>query len=157
MIAALDGHVRAGGLGLVGACDIALAGPTTSFAFTEVRIGVAPAIISLTTLTRMAPRAASRYYLTGETFGTTVAATAGLITAAVDDTATAVAEVAAALRLCSPQALAETKALTTGPVRADLAARGEEASAQSARLFSSPGGQEGMRAFLERRPPTWVK
>jgi enoyl-CoA hydratase len=156
VIAVLDGHVRAGGIGLVGACDIALAGPATSFAFTEVRIGVAPAIISLTTLARMAPRAVSRYYLTGETFGAPLAAAAGLITAAVDDTATAVAELAAELRLCSPQGLAETKTLTTGPVRADLAARGEQALAQSVRLFGSPDGQEGMHAFLEHRPPSWV-
>ena len=68
VVARVDGHVRAGGVGLVGACDIVVAGPATTFAFTEVRLGLAPAIISLTTLGRMTERAVSRYYLTGETF-----------------------------------------------------------------------------------------
>lgn len=66
VIAAIDGHVRAGGFGLVGACDIAVAGPRSTFALTEARIGVAPAIISLTLLPKLSPRAAARYYLTGE-------------------------------------------------------------------------------------------
>ena len=123
VIVALDGHVRAGGLGLVGASDIALAGPASTFAFTEVRIGVAPAIISLTTLGRMTPRAAARYYLTGEVFGPAAAEAAGLITAVVGDTGAAVAELAESLRACSPQGLAETKALTTRSVQADFAAR----------------------------------
>ena len=69
VIAAVDGHVRAGGMGLVGACDIVVAGPRSTFALTEARIGVAPAIISLTLLPKMSARAAARYYLTGETFG----------------------------------------------------------------------------------------
>ncbi|MDT5144290.1 MAG: enoyl-CoA hydratase, partial [Mycobacterium sp.] len=67
VIVAVDGHVRAGGMGLVAACDIAVAGPRSTFALTEARIGVAPAIISLTLLPKMSARAAARYYLTGET------------------------------------------------------------------------------------------
>ena len=81
----IDGHVRAGGLGLVGACDIVLTGPASTFAFTEARLGLAPAMISLTTLPRLDPRAASRYYLTGETFDAPTAARIGLVTEAVDD------------------------------------------------------------------------
>ena len=77
VLARVDGHVRAGGVGLVGACDIVLAGPATTFAFTEVRLGLAPAIISLTTRSRMTDRGVSRYYLTGETFDAQVAATPG--------------------------------------------------------------------------------
>lgn len=72
VVARIAGAVRAGGLGIVGACDIAVAGRTSSFAFTEVRLGLAPAIISLTTLGRMSERAAARYYLTGETFAVQV-------------------------------------------------------------------------------------
>ena len=97
VIARITGHVRAGGMGIVGACDLAVATETASFAFTEVRIGVTPAIISLTTLDLMQPRAAARYYLTGETFDAAAAAELGLITAAVssgsiDDVVTALAE-----------------------------------------------------------------
>ena len=118
VITRVDGHVRAGGIGLVGASDIALAGPRTTFAFTEVRLGLAPAIISLTTLGRMSERAAARYYLTGETFDATTAAAAGLVTAAVDDVDAELAAVCDALRACSPQGLAETKPLTTAAARA---------------------------------------
>ncbi|MDX6502342.1 MAG: enoyl-CoA hydratase, partial [Blastocatellia bacterium] len=82
VIAAINGHVRAGGFGLVGACDIAVAGPRSTFALTEARIGVAPAIISLTLLPKLSPRAAARYYLTGETFDAGKAAEIGLVTMA---------------------------------------------------------------------------
>jgi len=68
VIVAVDGHVRAGGMGLVAAADLAVAGPRSTFALTEARIGVAPAIISLTLLPKLSARAAARYYLTGETF-----------------------------------------------------------------------------------------
>jgi enoyl-CoA hydratase len=155
VVARVDGHVRAGGLGLIGACDIALAGPASSFAFTEVRLGLAPAIISLTTLGRMTQRAAARYYLTGETFDATTAAACGLVTGAADDVDAALAPILDALRACSPQGLAETKPLTTAAVRADFAARADDVQAQSARLFASDEAREGMLAFLQRRPPAW--
>src|SRR5437588_5436384 len=112
VIAAIDGHVRAGGFGLVGACDIALAGPRSTFALTEARIGVAPAIISLTLLPKMSARAAARYYLTGETFDAAQAAEIGLVTMAADDMDTAVARVVADVGRGSPQGLAASKALT---------------------------------------------
>lgn len=85
VIARVAGHVRAGGLGLVAACDIAAASTESTFAFTEVRIGVAPAVISLTLLPRADPRALARHYLTGERFDAAEAARAGLVTAAGDD------------------------------------------------------------------------
>ncbi len=74
VIGAIDGHVRAGGLGLVGACDIVVAGRNSTFALTEARIGVAPSIISLTLLPKMSARAAGRYFVTGEKFGADEAA-----------------------------------------------------------------------------------
>lgn len=157
VITRLDGHVRAGGIGLVGASDIALAGPRTTFAFTEVRLGLAPAIISLTTLGRMTERAAARYYLTGETFDAAAAQVCGLITAAVDDTAAEIESIGDALRLCSPQGLAETKPLTTEATLAAFDERAEQLQEQSARLFSSEEAREGMLAFLERRLPSWAE
>lgn len=155
VIASIDGNVRAGGLGIVGACDMALASGRASFAFSEVRIGVAPLIISLTTLGRMTERAASRYYLTGETFDATVAAASGLITAAVEDVTAELDRLLSALRQCSPQSLAETKPITTRATRAAIAEHGGDLVAASARLFNSPDAAEGMLAFRERRAPGW--
>ncbi|HEY7010751.1 MAG TPA: enoyl-CoA hydratase-related protein, partial [Jatrophihabitantaceae bacterium] len=157
VVAQLNGHVRAGGIGLVGACDIAIAGPATTFAFTEVRLGLAPAIISLTTLGRMTERAAARYYLTGETFDGRAAAEAGLVTAAVDDAAAEVAALADALRSCSPQGLAETKPLTTAAVRSAFDANADDVQALSQRLFESDEAREGMQAFLQKRAPRWAQ
>jgi enoyl-CoA hydratase len=156
VLARIDGNVRAGGLGIVGACDIALAGPSSSFAFTEVRLGLAPAIISLTTLGRMSERAAARYYLTGETFDAATAAASGLITSAPPDLDAEIATIADALRACSPQALAEIKPLTTRRTLAAFEQRADEVQAQSARLFRSDEAREGMTAFLQRRPPSWA-
>lgn len=156
VVASIDGHVRAGGLGLVGACDIALAGPASTFAFSEVRLGLAPAIISLTTLPRLSPRAAARYYLTGEKFGAPAAAAMGLITEAVADIDAGTLAVLDALRTASPQGLAETKPLLTADLLARFEADGEALAAQSARLFGSAEAAEGMAAFLAKRPPSWA-
>ncbi|HSR86641.1 MAG TPA: enoyl-CoA hydratase family protein [Streptosporangiaceae bacterium] len=156
VVASIDGHVRAGGLGLVGACDIVLAGPASTFAFTEVRLGLAAAMISLTTLPRMDPRAASRYYLTGETFDAPTAARIGLITAAVDDIDTDTMAVLDALRAASPQGLRETKPLLTAALLDGFDAKAEAMADLSARLFGTPEAAEGMAAFLEKRRPSWA-
>jgi enoyl-CoA hydratase len=156
VIGAIDGHVRAGGLGLVGACDIAVAGPRSTFALTEARIGVAPAIISLTLLPKMSARAAARYYLTGETFDAATAAEIGLITVAADDVDAAVAALVADVERASPQGLAASKALTTAAVLARFDHDAERLSADSARLFVSDEAREGMLAFLQKRPPRWA-
>jgi enoyl-CoA hydratase len=153
VIASIDGHVRAGGMGLLGACDIALAGPASTFAFTEVRLGLAPAIISLTTLPRLTARAAGRYYLTGETFDASTAARIGLVTEAVDDIEAATHAMLDALRRASPKGLRETKPLTT---RALTFADADLLTTQSARLFASDEAREGMTSFLEKRPPRWA-
>lgn len=156
VVARVDGHVRAGGLGLVGACDLALAGPAATFAFTEVRLGLAPAIISLTTLTRLDERAAARYLLTGERFDAATAERIGLVTEAPANLDRAVRALTEAFRACSPQGLAETKSLTTRRVREAFEQQGAELRAQSARLFGSEEAREGITAFLEKRPPRWA-
>ncbi|MCV7368336.1 enoyl-CoA hydratase [Mycolicibacterium duvalii] len=156
VIAAVDGHVRAGGLGLVGACDIAVAGPASTFALTEARIGVAPSIISLTLLPKLTARAAARYFLTGEKFGAGVAAEIGLITVAADDVAGTVAQVVSEVRRGSPQGLAASKALTTASILADFDRLAEKLTRESAALFGSAEAREGMLAFLEKRSPTWA-
>jgi enoyl-CoA hydratase len=156
VIVAIDGHVRAGGMGLVGAGDIAVAGPRSTFALTEARIGVAPAIISLTLLPKMSARAAARYYLTGETFDAATAAEIGLITIAADDVDTAVASLVTDIGRASPQGLAASKALTTAAVVAGFDRDAERLSTESARLFVSDEAREGMLAFLQKRPPRWL-
>jgi enoyl-CoA hydratase len=143
-------------MGLVGACDIAIAGTRSTFALTEVRIGVAPAVISLTLLPKMTPRAAARYYLTGETFTARQAAEIGLITEATDDIATAVDAVTSALAKGSPQGLAASKAYTTEAVLAGFDRDATRFAEQSAQLFDSDEAREGMMAFLEKRPPRWA-
>ena len=156
VVARVDGHVRAGGIGVVAACDIAVVGPAATFAFTEVRLGVAPALISLITLNRMTERATARYFLTGETFPGQVAAATGLATAAVEDTEAEVATICDALRLGSPQGLAESKSLTTARTRRAIAQLGESTRSLSQRLFESTEAAEGMQALREKRPPSWA-
>ncbi len=156
VIAAINGHVRAGGFGLVGACDIAVAGPRSTFALTEARIGVAPAIISLTLLPKMSARAAARYYLTGETFDAGQAAEIGLITMAADDVDATVASLVTQVGRGSPQGLAASKALTTAAVLEGFDRDAERLTEESARLFASDEAREGMLAFLQKRPPNWA-
>ncbi|MFE6312554.1 enoyl-CoA hydratase family protein [Streptomyces rochei] len=156
VVARVAGHVRAGGLGLLGACDIAAASTTSTFAFTEVRIGVAPAVISLTLLPRSDPRALARHYLTGERFDAAEAVRTGLVTAAGDDVDAVLAPVLDGVRRASPQALAETKRLLTARVLENFDRDAARLTALSARLFASPQAREGMTAFLERRDPPWV-
>jgi enoyl-CoA hydratase len=156
VIGAIDGHVRAGGLGLVGACDIVVAGRGSTFALTEARIGVAPSIISLTLLPKMSARAAGRYFVTGEKFGADVAAEIGLVTVAVDHVNAAVAELTAEIAKGSPQGLAASKRLTTAPILNAFDNRAEALTRQSAELFVSDEAREGMLSFLQKRPPNWV-
>ncbi|MBZ6258169.1 enoyl-CoA hydratase family protein [Streptomyces olivaceus] len=156
VIARVAGHVRAGGLGLVAACDIAAASAAATFALTEVRIGVAPAVVSLTLLPRTDPRSLARYCLTGERFDAAEAARIGLVTAAGDDVDAVLEPVLDGVRRASPQGLAETKRLLTARVLEAFDRDAADLTALSARLFASPQAREGMTAFLERRDPEWV-
>ncbi|MFJ3585898.1 enoyl-CoA hydratase family protein [Streptomyces sp. NPDC090127] len=151
VVAVVDGHVRAGGLGLLGACDIVVASADSDFALTEARIGVAPAVVSLTLLPKLEPRAAARYYVTGERFGTAQALAMGLVTAAAEE----LDAVLEGLRKGSPQGLAESKRLVTARVLETFERDAEDLVQRSASLFASPQAREGMTAFLERRDPEW--
>ncbi|GHJ39877.1 enoyl-CoA hydratase family protein [Streptomyces sp. TS71-3] len=157
VVARVTGHARAGGLGLLGACDIAVAGPEATFAFTEVRLGVAPALISLPLLPRLDARAASRYWLTGERFDAPEAARIGLLTAAAQDVDAALAPVLDGLRKAAPQALRATKQLVNARVLEAFGSGGDAMAALTARLFGSAEAREGMAAFMERRDPAWVR
>ncbi|WP_028926498.1 enoyl-CoA hydratase-related protein [Pseudonocardia acaciae] len=158
VIARLAGPARAGGVGLVAACDLAVAAEDVSFAFTEVRIGVVPAVISVPLVPRVQPAALYELFLTGEPFDARRAAAIGLITGAVpaDRLDAEVRRYADMLRLGAPGALAGTKDLLRGPsartMPDDLAAMARVSAAN----FASEEGREGVRAFLEKRPPSWV-
>jgi enoyl-CoA hydratase/methylglutaconyl-CoA hydratase len=153
VVAVLAGPVRAGGIGILGACDVVVATDESTFAFTEARLGLAPAVISLTTLPRMTDRAASLTYLSGETFDGREAARIGLVTQAVptDDLEPAVASVVASLAKSTTQGLSETKHLLNSRLLADIDGQGDDLAAMSARLFGSDEAREAMRAFLEKR------
>ncbi|MEV4876165.1 enoyl-CoA hydratase family protein [Streptomyces cyaneofuscatus] len=159
VVARVDGHVRAGGLGLLAACDIAVAGEASSFALTESRLGLAPAVISLTLLPRVDRTAANRYYLTGERFDAAEAARIGLVTVAAGDVDLdkALVPVLDGLRRASPQGLAASKELVTATVLRSFDQYAEDLIARSAALFASEEAREGMTAFLERRDPAWVR
>jgi methylglutaconyl-CoA hydratase len=158
VVARVGGPARAGGLGLIAAADIAVCTRDATFAFSEVRLGVIPAVISATVLPRLAARAAAELYLTGEVFDGTRAERIGLVTTAVpaEELDAAVARYAAALVRGGPLALAGAKQLlrrqVTGPIRAELA----ELSTRSAGYFRSEEGREGVAAFREKRDANWV-
>ena len=158
VIARIGGPARAGGLGLIAAADLAVCSTDATFAFTEVRLGVIPAVISATVLPRLNPRAAAELYLTGAVFDGVRAAEIGLVTRAVasEGLDATVRAYARELVLGAPGALAGTKLLlrrTPGAsVRDDLT----ELSRQSAAYFRSDEGREGVAAFREKRPADWV-
>ncbi|OKJ58789.1 enoyl-CoA hydratase family protein [Streptomyces sp. CB02115] len=157
VVARVAGHVRAGGLGLLAACDIAVAGPSSTFALTESRLGLAPAVISLTLLPRLDRTAANRYYLTGERFDAAEAARISLVTEAAEDVDRALVPILDGLRRASPQGLAASKELVTATVLRSFDQYAEDLVARSAALFASDEAREGMTAFLERRDPAWVR
>ncbi|MGA5303614.1 enoyl-CoA hydratase-related protein [Nucisporomicrobium flavum] len=158
VVARVAGPARAGGLGLIAAADLAVCTREATFAFSEVRLGVIPAVISATVLPRLAPRAAAELYLTGDVFDGDRAAQIGLVTAAVaaDGLDAAVQAYCDSLVRGGPLALAGTKQLLRRPaaesIRADLA----DLSARSAGYFRSAEGREGVAAFREKRPASWV-
>lgn len=155
VVAVVRGAVRAGGIGLVGACDLALATESSTFAFTEARLGLTPAIISLTTRSRLGDRDAARKYLTGAVFDGVEAARSGLVTQAVPDAEldAAVAALLGALRPVPMQGLAETKRLLNAPVSDAIAADGEALVELSGRLFASDVAQQAMAAFRDGQQP----
>jgi methylglutaconyl-CoA hydratase len=151
VVARVGGHARAGGVGIVAACDLSVASSQATFAFSEVRLGVTPAIISVVCLPRLRHADALELFLTGEPVDAARAAAAGLVTAVADDVDAALARYVAQLRLGAPRALDEAKRLVRGPL--DFAAM----ERLSAELFASEDAREGIAAFFEKRPPAWAQ
>jgi enoyl-CoA hydratase/methylglutaconyl-CoA hydratase len=153
VVTRVHGNVRAGGIGIVAASDIAISGERATYAFTEVRLGLTPAAISLSVLPRITDRAAARTFLTGEVFDGRAAAGMGLVTKAVpeEDLNLEVDEVCAALAKGNPQGLRETKQLIGRPLVDRIDAHGADLAKLSARLFGSEEAKAAMLAFLNRK------
>lgn len=159
VVARVQGAARGGGVGLLAAADVVVAADTATFVFTEVRLGIIPAIIAPFVVARTGTALARRLFLTAEAFGASQAAAFGLVDHVVPsgELDTTVERVVEDLRRGGPQALREVKALLS-----DLAAASPaEAAALTARriaaLRASAEGQEGMASFLEKRPPGWLR
>lgn len=157
VVARLAGAVRAGGVGLASACDIVIASDAISFAFTEVRIGVVPAVISVPVLRRMRRHRAVELFLTGETIDAGTAVEDGLINRAVpaDQLDTETGSVVGMLMRGGPGALAGTKQLVAESRTDDGRERMNELTRWSLTFFASDEGVEGRTALLEKRDPTW--
>jgi methylglutaconyl-CoA hydratase len=157
-IALVQGAAMGGGIGLVAACDIAIAAEDAQFAFSEARLGLTPATISPYVIAAIGPRAARRYFLTAERFDARQALQLGLVSAVVPaaDLAAEANKLADILCRNSPGAMAEAKRLiadvTGRPI--DAALRSETAG-RIARQRASVEGREGVAAFLDKRKPSW--
>lgn len=156
VMAAVKGPARAGGIGVLAAADIVVAAPTATFAFSEVRIGVIPAVLTVPVLSRVAPAPARELMLTGEVFDAARALQIGLINAVDADVDATVERYTHALLLGGPTALAGTKTLLR---------RGQDDSEEryasllevSAQQFAGHEAREGARSFAEKRPASWVQ
>ena len=159
VIAAVNGAAFAGGLGLVGASDIVITVADAPFSFSEVKIGVIPAVISVVCLPKLGPHHGMKLFLTGERFSGTQAVTMGLAHRAVPaaELAAAVQEEIDAIKAGGPIAVAECKKLVRRIPQLPRDEAFTVASEWSARMFRSPEAAEGMAAFREKRKPAWVK
>ena len=155
----IAGHCVAGGVGLAAVMDISVAIETAMFGFTEVRVGVAPAMISVVCLPKMRLADARSAFLRGNRFSATEAVRMGLINDVVpfDDLDREVTSIVNDLLAGEPAALAAAKSLTTRVPALPVGEAFAWTSAMSARLFASDQAKEGMTAFLEKRPASWVQ
>ena len=150
VVAVVQGHALGGGVGLVACADIAIADRGAVFAFSEVKLGIVPAVISPFALRKIGESAARRYFVTGERFDAETALRIGLVHEVSDDLDAALEHVLGELRTAGPRAARHAKRLVLD--RPD----GAETARRIAERRTSDEGQEGLRAFLERRRPAWA-
>jgi methylglutaconyl-CoA hydratase len=150
VVARIQGHALGGGSGVTACVDVAIAAEDAVFGFSEVKLGIIPAVISPFVLPRIGA-AARRYFLTGERFGADVALRIGLVSEVTDDLDAAVERVVGELLTAGPNATREAKRLV------GERPGGEEAARTAARLRTGEEGQEGLRAFLDRRKASWTE
>jgi methylglutaconyl-CoA hydratase len=150
VVSVVHGHALGGGVGLVACSDVVISDPATVFAFSEVKLGIVPAVISPFALRKIGESAARRFFVTGERFDAATALRIGLVHEVSDDVASALERVLGELRTAGPRAARHAKRLVLD--RPD----GAETARRIAERRTSEEGQEGLRAFLERRRPTWA-
>jgi methylglutaconyl-CoA hydratase len=149
VVCRVQGHALGGGCGLVAAADIAVADEDAVFAFSEVKLGIIPAVISPFALAKIGPSAARRYFVTGERFDAETALRIGLVHEVTPDLDKATERIVAELLNAGPRAARAAKRLVLE--RPD----GPETARRIAEQRTSPEGQEGLHSFLERRTPAW--
>ena len=149
VVTRVQGHALGGGAGLVACSDIAVADANAVFGFSEVKLGIIPAVISPYALAKIGPSAARRYFVTGERFDAATALRIGLVHEVAADLDAAVEAILAELRTAGPRATRHAKRLVLD--RPD----GPETARRIAERRASDEGQEGLKAFLERRKPSW--
>jgi methylglutaconyl-CoA hydratase len=150
VVARIQGHALGGGSGLAAAVDIGIAAEDAVFGFSEVKLGIVPAVISPFVLPKIGAGAARRYFLTGERFDAETALRIGLVHEIASDLDGAVDRVVGELLTSGPQAVREAKRLIR------MQPQGEDTAQLAARLRAGEEGQDGLRAFLERRKPGWI-
>jgi enoyl-CoA hydratase/carnithine racemase len=150
VICPVQGHALGGGAGLVACADVAIASPDAVFAFSEAKLGIVPAVISPFALAKIGPSWARRLFPTGERFGAELALRIGLVHELADDLDAAVERVLRELRSAGPRAARAAKRLVL-----DAPLDGLETARRIAERRTSDEGQEGLKAFLERRRPDW--
>jgi len=159
-VALVEGSAFGGGVGLVAACDMAVATAGAKFAFSEVKLGLVPATISPYVVAAIGPRAAKGLFATGRIFGAAHAEKIGLVDEVVADAAAldaAQARLAAEIMACAPHAVADSKELVNEvwarPIDESLM---HETSRRIASARVGKEGQEGVRAFLDKRKASWT-
>jgi methylglutaconyl-CoA hydratase len=152
VVARVQRYVLGGGVGLVCCCDAAIAAEDAVFAFSEVKLGIIPAVISPFALARIGPGAARRFFVTGERFDAETALRIGLVHQVVPAAGleTAVDRVVSEILSAGPEAVRHAKRLVL-----DAPLDGLDTARRIAERRASDEGQEGLRAFLERRRPDW--
>jgi methylglutaconyl-CoA hydratase len=149
VVGRVHGYALGGGSGLVCCTDIAVAAPDAVFGFSEVKLGIVPAVISPFVFPRIGTAAARRFFLTGERFDAETALRIGLVHEIAEELDVAIDRVVGELLSAGPEATRAAKRL----IRERPG--GEEAARVAAKLRTSPEGQEGLRAFLDKRPAAW--
>jgi methylglutaconyl-CoA hydratase len=150
VVARIQGYALGGGSGLTACADVAVAAEDAVFGFSEAKLGIIPAVISPFVFARIGTSAARRLFLTGERFGAEVALRVGLVDEVATDLDGAVERVVDELLSSGPEAVRAAKRLVH-----ERPAAGEELARLAARMRTSPEGQEGLRAFLDKRSPAW--
>jgi methylglutaconyl-CoA hydratase len=150
VVARVQGHALGGGAGLVACSDIVVSHPKTVFGFSEVKLGIVPAVISPFALAKIGPSAARRYFVTGERFDAPTALRIGLVHEVAADLDGALAQILRELRSAGPRAARAAKRLVL-----DAPLDAQETAQRIAERRTSAEGQEGLGAFIDKRTPRW--